>query len=832
DELVDDEDLQPSATAEAMDTYTNLLTNIYLGHATGKSITGEESMPCDCRYNPKIDDPSAACGDDNLCINRMMFMECTEKDCACDRFCRNRRFQLRQYARVDVFKTEKKGFGLRALTDLPSNAFVMEYIGEVITHAEFVRRTQVYEEEGLKHYYFMTLKTDEIIDATKKGCLARFINHSCNPSCVTQKWVVGKSMRIGIFTRRPIKAGEELTFDYKFERYGAVAQKCYCGEKACKGYIGGVLEEDDASIPQMAASDNEEGINEPEMPRKLTKRRGRAPRALRHTDDVQAFVKKMIDSVGTVELVGKLLRTLEVTAAELPNSKDVLKLFVRFHGLKMLKIWLGEWKHDQEIIEKVLRVLQELPLVNRNGLEDCNMFEVVQKLVMHDNKDIRDLAQCLLEKWCQLKSVYRIPKRAVSINTDSEDGRRCLDGSNDAKPKKKARFGSTRDFFDPDDSYYEYIPLDVNADDIHSMIQYPPMSHIPTGPRAQSYPSYHPYSLVHPEKRTYTPRPGTSDSEAYTRAYYTGSSTRFRPNHHSYYERSRYHEPSVRPSPQTGSADSIKLPPNWKFAYADTGKIYYYNKVSGKTQWEVPEDKASSIEGVTQSQIEGLVEKAILNSSQKKKISNDSDLSATSSISPSKREVDAKPPGGGDGLGEAELKQEIGKIVTKYLSQKKEIWNNDKSVFKELARKMTHHIVNRELKSSRRIKSINDSTRAKIEKFIDNHGAEFLQKTDKKKNGKEEEEETRLPYSSPTMAVRGRYSTDNESTPYHQERRYDDYYANRHLRYSSTSRANSPYDAERRYPSYHMSRHPRYDSGRDHHIRPPRRRFEDDYGYY
>jgi hypothetical protein len=38
----------------------------------------------------------------------------------------------------------------------------MEYIGEVITNHEFVRRTKEYEAAGLEHYYFMTLKTDEV----------------------------------------------------------------------------------------------------------------------------------------------------------------------------------------------------------------------------------------------------------------------------------------------------------------------------------------------------------------------------------------------------------------------------------------------------------------------------------------------------------------------------------------------------------------------------------------------------------------------------------------------------------------------------------------------
>lgn len=116
----------PSATADAMETYCNITENIYCGSATGKSIA-EESMPCECKYRPDIDNPDAACGDDNYCINRMMFMECMVDDCPCDRYCRNRRFQLRQYARVDVIRTDKKGFGLRALTDLPTYSIRSEW---------------------------------------------------------------------------------------------------------------------------------------------------------------------------------------------------------------------------------------------------------------------------------------------------------------------------------------------------------------------------------------------------------------------------------------------------------------------------------------------------------------------------------------------------------------------------------------------------------------------------------------------------------------------------------------------------------------------------------
>lgn len=44
--------------------------------------------------------------------------------------------------------------------------------------------------------------------------------------------------RVGIFAIRDIKAGEEVTFDYQFKRMGGKHQKCYCGEKNCRGYLG------------------------------------------------------------------------------------------------------------------------------------------------------------------------------------------------------------------------------------------------------------------------------------------------------------------------------------------------------------------------------------------------------------------------------------------------------------------------------------------------------------------------------------------------------------------------------------------------------------------
>lgn len=35
--------------------------------------------------------------------------------------------------------------------------------------------------------YMVQLKYDEIIDATRKGNISRFINHSCDPNCTAEK---------------------------------------------------------------------------------------------------------------------------------------------------------------------------------------------------------------------------------------------------------------------------------------------------------------------------------------------------------------------------------------------------------------------------------------------------------------------------------------------------------------------------------------------------------------------------------------------------------------------------------------------------------------------
>ena len=63
-------------------------------------------------------------------------------------------------------------------------------------------------------------------------CNYLFINHSCEPN------LVYKDDRT-LITRRFIKEGEELTYDYATEDYDIVPFECQCGEHNCRGLIKG-----------------------------------------------------------------------------------------------------------------------------------------------------------------------------------------------------------------------------------------------------------------------------------------------------------------------------------------------------------------------------------------------------------------------------------------------------------------------------------------------------------------------------------------------------------------------------------------------------------------
>lgn len=80
-----------------------------------------------------------------------------------------------------------------------------EYVGDVIDHEEFNRRLEIKHKARDENFYFLVLDKDRIIDAGPKGNVSRFMNHSCEPNCETQKWTMNGDTRIGLFAIKDIE---------------------------------------------------------------------------------------------------------------------------------------------------------------------------------------------------------------------------------------------------------------------------------------------------------------------------------------------------------------------------------------------------------------------------------------------------------------------------------------------------------------------------------------------------------------------------------------------------------------------------------------------------
>ncbi|KAG5932277.1 hypothetical protein E4U60_005345 [Claviceps pazoutovae] len=116
------------------------------------------------------------------------------------------------------------GYGLFTAGPIAQDDFVIEYVGELITHDEGVRREarrgDVFDEESNVSYVFTLLEDEGIwVDAAIYGNLSRYINHAsehdtrgCN---VTPRILyVNGEYRIKFTAMRDIQAGEELFFNY------------------------------------------------------------------------------------------------------------------------------------------------------------------------------------------------------------------------------------------------------------------------------------------------------------------------------------------------------------------------------------------------------------------------------------------------------------------------------------------------------------------------------------------------------------------------------------------------------------------------------------------
>ncbi|KAH9302998.1 hypothetical protein KI387_014581, partial [Taxus chinensis] len=132
--------------------------------------------------------------------------------------------------RLKFQRSKIHDWGLVALEPIEADDFVIEYVGELIRPKISDIREKNYEKMGIGSSYLFRIDNEYVVDATKRGGLARFINHSCEPNCYTKVITVEGQKKIFIYAKRLISAGEELTYNYKFP----LEEKkipCNCGSK-------------------------------------------------------------------------------------------------------------------------------------------------------------------------------------------------------------------------------------------------------------------------------------------------------------------------------------------------------------------------------------------------------------------------------------------------------------------------------------------------------------------------------------------------------------------------------------------------------------------------
>ncbi|KAH9969992.1 hypothetical protein BGW80DRAFT_1176844 [Lactifluus volemus] len=406
----------PIASEEALKTFIEIQENHYQYSTLGRSREALESMTCECPQMA-LSTLEEICLED--CINRLTQVECLPEDCKGGTFCTNQRFQRQEYAEIDIVQTEKKGFGLRAAEDMIKDAFIYEYVGDVVSNPTFIKRMREYGEEGIKHFYFMMLQKDEFIDATKRGGIGRFANHSCNPNCYVAKWTIGQHVRMGIFSSRAIKKHEELTFNYNVDRYGNEAQPCYCGEDKCVGFIGGKTQTDIAGMDDLYL--DALGISE-EVDR-LGLKGSKKKKSKKLDEDWMPILKplalkdvpKVIQAMRQTQSRKVLVKLL--TRIKMSEDPSALRQMMRLRGFSLMTNVMDDYEKDLEILMLTIDCMSTWPLISRNKVEDSKVSVPVQRCTESENTVLKRAAQDLLDKWSILETAYRIPKRLKGDDT-------------------------------------------------------------------------------------------------------------------------------------------------------------------------------------------------------------------------------------------------------------------------------------------------------------------------------------------------------------------------------------------------------------------------------
>ena len=140
--------------------------------------------------------------------------------------------------RIQARRSGVHGKGVFAVQDLAKGEVLIEYVGELISWKEALRR-HPHDPKDPNHTFYFHIDEERVIDAKHGGNSSRWINHSCAPNCEADE----QEGRIFIKTLRKIRAGQELFYDYGLVIDAPYTPKlkaeypCWCGAPQCRGTL-------------------------------------------------------------------------------------------------------------------------------------------------------------------------------------------------------------------------------------------------------------------------------------------------------------------------------------------------------------------------------------------------------------------------------------------------------------------------------------------------------------------------------------------------------------------------------------------------------------------
>jgi hypothetical protein len=169
---------------------------------------------------------------ENMDLKRECTSTCVEPKCGNKRFTSDLIYPTRQFSVAN--RDTLRGNGLVANVNINADSFVLPYTGDILTGAQARRRQEDQRASGDGHFYLVMVDADVYIDAKTHGNLSRFMNHSCQPNCVSFRWMVNGNMCLGLVAKNTVAAGTELTFDYRLPLHEKWDFVCECGSEACR----------------------------------------------------------------------------------------------------------------------------------------------------------------------------------------------------------------------------------------------------------------------------------------------------------------------------------------------------------------------------------------------------------------------------------------------------------------------------------------------------------------------------------------------------------------------------------------------------------------------